>query len=320
MWGREKVRSEGYYHWLFVSLCPLVQRRYRMQASVLWPFMSVNGQVVKCSLSIYVYTELLFPENHSRSFTINESHGMLTLLYMVLDLPARTFKTATLQFTNIKSGLRTLCLGDPYPIHPYPTCTTRLFLQNLGTTLKVNRPATRKKFEGNRHLAMSMYLWPVRNQNRDHFLMKLGFPHIITPHCINRPWSWSAWGLRSTVSRPNSKGPWQIIGKNIRSTVIISALYGAHFLLHRPSPRTKSVALPLANLGTLVWFQIIGKCQFWIKEHRWLHEGGCMSIPTCPALHHWFSQWPSVQRYWSAINDSKKQEVPDDWGSWTSEW
>lgn len=121
--------------------------------------------------------------------------------------------------------------------------------------------------------------------------MKLGFPHIITPHCINRPWSWSAWGLRSTVSRLNSKGPWQIIGKNIRSTVIISALYGAHFLLHRPSPRTKSVALPLANRGTLVWFQIIGKCQFWIKEYRWLHQGGCMSIPTCPALHHWFPQF-----------------------------
>ena len=81
MWGREKVRSEGYYHWLFVSLCPLVQRRYRMQTSVLWPFMSVNGQVVKCSL---YSVELLFPKNHSRSFTINEFHGMLTVLFWSL--------------------------------------------------------------------------------------------------------------------------------------------------------------------------------------------------------------------------------------------
>lgn len=156
-WGAKDTIIDCLFHSAHSFKEDIACKRPFFDRSCQWTDRLLNAHC-KYLYILYVYTELLFPENHSGSFTINESHGMLTLLYMVLDFPARTFKTATLQCTNIKSGLRTVCLGDPYPIHPYPTCTTRLFLQNLGTTLKVNRPATRKKFEGNRHLAISMYL------------------------------------------------------------------------------------------------------------------------------------------------------------------
>lgn len=44
--GKRWGAKDSYSHWLFVSLCPLVQRRYRMQTSVLWPFMSVTDRLL----------------------------------------------------------------------------------------------------------------------------------------------------------------------------------------------------------------------------------------------------------------------------------